>query len=142
MKDSMEGSKPNYTLREVVNAASEENWDLVDGAIPLLAQEDKTLDWAKKEGLANEDDNLRDLAASIFEKTDQEIDDKIKGRLTAMLLKDDNPYASFRAAFALYNKGDRSERVMSKMHEALGDEDVREIAENYFSGETKESAEN
>jgi len=45
---------------------------------------------------------------------------------------DENPYAGFRAAFALYKRGDRSEKVTTKMQAALEDKDVKEEAEGYL----------
>ena len=56
-------------------------------------------------------------------------------KLIDQLQKDKNPYVRYRAAFALYKRGNRSPEVMSKMKEALFDDDVKEIAEGYLSQE-------
>jgi len=73
----------------------------------------------------------KDIRLTMVEAGDYELSDEekviVRGRLD-----DENPYAGFRAALALYKRGDRSEKVTTKMQAALEDKDVKEEAEGYL----------
>ncbi len=119
-------------LRELQSAATREDWDFVDTHLTGLSNDPKALDWSTNKGLTDEDDNLRDLAVSLLEKSSAELKPDITKKLLE-LFEDKNPYVGFRSAFALFSHGDRSPEVLAKIHEAVLDEEVREIAEGYLS---------
>lgn len=120
------------SLNEIKAMAANEDWDGVDTVIGSAANDPSFLVWAEG-GLEDEDGNLRDLAASLFEKTDTPLSPGVTETLLSHVRHDDNPYASFRSAFALYRAGNRSPEVIKKLHEALEDEDVADIAKEYLS---------
>jgi HEAT repeat protein len=130
--DELGNSQP-VSFDEVKSAAREENWDFVDQNIANFQDDETIVDWALKSGVKSEDDNERDLAVSILEKTSHEISGEDQVILLGMIDNDPNPYASYRAAFALFTHGNKSERVIDKIKEGLKDEDVAEISEGYLS---------
>lgn len=119
------------TLDELETMAVEENWEAIDASIVLVADDPIFIMWAKT-GINDSDGNLRDLAASLFEKSSIELTEDDNESLLQHVRHDDNPYASFRSAFALYRAGNRSQEVMNKLHEALNDEDVADTAKHYL----------
>lgn len=120
-------------LDDLKAAALAEQWEEVDANLVAVAESPEFIGWAKGEGVAAEDDNVRDLAVSILERSSCELTPQDSERLLDLLGNDPNPFVQYRSAFALFNRGDRSEEVVNKIREAAGDEDVREIAEEYLS---------
>lgn len=113
-------------------AASRGNWEKVDEGLTtdLAARNHETA-----RGLLDDmNPDIRDFAATVFEKSTSAIDERTTKKLLDMVATDKHPYARYRAAFALYKRGDRSEPVMKAMEEAKGDKDVAEIAEGYLAG--------
>lgn len=121
-------------LKELISAAQTERWDFVDKHIALLADTPEAPVWATSEGLEAADDQVRDLAASILEKSSAPLLEHTKGKLLQVMAADKNIYAQFRSAFALYAHGDRSPEVLTKMEEASQDPATAEIAKKYLEG--------
>lgn len=128
----IEKEPPKFSLKDLTKAASAEQWDEVDINLPDLCNEPETINWALNEGINHEHDNLRDLAVSILEKSTHELSENETKKLKEILESDKNPYVQFRAAFALFNRDDRSSEVIGKLKEALRDKDVKKIAEKYL----------
>jgi len=126
------------TLGELRAAAVKEDWDAVDLALPGMCDLPDTLEWAVS-GLDHENPNLRDLAASVFEKSSLPPASDVTERLLQHMERDDNPYARFRSAFALFRHGNRSPEVLAKLRQALEDEDVADIAQSYLDQLEKET---
>lgn len=84
-------------------------------------------------GVDDRDDNIRDLAVSAIEKSEQPLTEEQKEKLRSLMFGDLNPFVQYRSAFALFNRGDRLEEVINKIQEAAKNEDVRKIAEGYLS---------
>ena len=120
------------TLTNLRTAAIREDWDFVDAHLAGAANDPGVLDWSTQQGLTAKDGNLRDLAVSFLEKSTDELRPETTKRLHELFV-DENPYVGFRSAFALFAHGDRSAEVIAKIHEAILDEDVKEIAEGYLS---------
>jgi len=123
----------DFTFTNLVEAAKKEQWDIMDAQIPNFCNNEKIIYWSLQEGFEDENANVRDLAVSLLEKSKYELQDDDKTKLHTALENDENVYVQFRAAFTLYNRGDRSEDVMNKMNEALDNTEVKEIAEKYLS---------
>ena len=124
---------PNF--EDLINAAKENRWDFVDEHIAVLANDEGVTAWALNEGLEDADGNVRDLAASVLEKSPASLPEATKTKLLQLMTDDANPYVRFRSAFALYVRGERSPEVITKMQEAEKDSDVSGIAKDYLSGE-------
>jgi len=122
-------------IKELIKAAKEKNWDFVDSKIPKISNSPKFVEWAENKGLNHKNENIRDLAVSLLEKTST-LDEKTQEKLYALMSKDSNPYVRFRSAFALtrheYTK--HSQEIIDVLKQATQDPDIREIAEGYLKG--------
>lgn len=129
----MEIPQGKPTLRDLQQAAREERWKFIDPVLPGLADDPIILGWSLGKGLRNKNGNLRDLAVSCLEKSAADLKLPVIRRLERMMDSDENRYVRFRAAFTLFNRGNRSTEVMQKIREALEDEDVKTIAKGYLA---------
>ena len=124
--------KNNTTLRQLIDAAQNEDWDFVDGNINISHLTGEPIVWALKDGLVDQDQNIRDLAATLLDKSDEEINiDDIK-RLEDIMTSDSYHIVQYRIAIALYKRGDRNQSVLQKMQSAKNDPDVGELANSYL----------
>lgn len=131
MMKSVEG--PRVCLNDLIRAARRGEWGLIDAAIPPMANDSEVISWVWGKGIGSKDGNLRDLAVSILEKSSYELKPENREKLRELLKGDENPYVQFRAAFTLFNRGDRSGVVIDKLYEATGNEDVCQIAQGYLA---------
>ncbi|KKQ37117.1 MAG: hypothetical protein US54_C0044G0006 [Candidatus Roizmanbacteria bacterium GW2011_GWA2_37_7] len=120
------------SLAELRQFAAEGKWELVDQNLPALCNDSQTIEWSLHEGINAPDGNIRDLSVTILEFSDYVLNPEDKEKLIDRLQNDENLYVRYRAAFALYKRGNRSPEVMSKMKEALFDDDVKAIVEGYL----------
>jgi len=120
-------------IEKLIEAAKTEDWDFIDGQIPSIANDPEYLRWAIQKGIRDEDGNVRDLAASILEKTETLPSDSV-ALLYDKMKKDSNPYVKFRSAFALAGHGvrDHHDDVVQVLKEAQRDPEVAEIAGRYL----------
>ena len=121
-------------LEELIDAAKAEHWDAVDKNIAVLANNEEVIAWALDKGLEDTENNVRDLAASVLEKSSVSLPESTKAMLLHLVAWDENIYVQFRSAFALYVRGERSPAVIAKMQEAEQDPGVADIARKYLSG--------
>lgn len=122
----------NNYLDQLIQYAKDENWESMDALIPQVCNEEDLIQWSINIGCKDLDDNVRDLAVSILEKSKYPLNENDIDLLETLMETDKNVYVQYRAAFTLFNRGIRSEAVMGRMHEALADNDVKEIAANYL----------
>tara|TARA_Y100000310_G_scaffold122529_1_gene121230 strand:- start:2420 stop:2794 length:375 start_codon:yes stop_codon:yes gene_type:complete len=120
-------------IEELIKAAKEENWDLVDSEILEVANDPRFIDWAKEKGLSDDDENVRDLAVSLLEKTN-DLDEPTMRILYSLMFKDSNTYVRFRSAFALKKHGyeKHPQEVIAVLRQAAQDIDTKNIAEGYL----------
>ena len=123
-------------IERLIEAARKEDWDFVDGEIPKVASDSQVISWAIETGIKDENDNVRDLAVSILEKS--EIDPQrfshAEQVLYHLMRRDKHPYVRYRSAFALASHGSNRNReeVVGVLKEATRDPDTKEIAEGYL----------
>lgn len=122
----------NNYLEQLIQYAKDESWEAMDALMPQVCNNKDFIQWSKNVGSKDMNDNIRDLAISILEKSTSPLNENDIDLLENLMQTDKNIYVQFRSAFALFNRGIRSEAVMGRMHEALNDEDVKEIAANYL----------
>lgn len=107
-------------LQEIIAAAergTDKDWKFVDQRLPELVQHPSAIQWARKEGLGNkESGDLRDLAASIFEKYHGPLTSQDHHTLRQIKRYDAHKPAGFRAACALWMHGERDENVENALH--------------------------
>jgi len=118
----------------------------IDAVLPLVSNNSEYIDSAY-DALTGENEQAQALAASLFFVQPTELfqetveDNRYPGlinrlehnvtgsnRLEHNVTESKGSYAQFRAAFALYKHGYKTETVVEKVKKALGDDDVREIA--------------
>ncbi len=128
----MTNRERHLDLQGLQKAAQQEQWELVDAQLPYFVDDEKTLNWVRSEGLSSDNPHLRDLAASIFQGSSMELTEDDIQQLRGMMGIDANPYARYRASFALFTHGQRDADVLIRIREALNDPDVKEIAAGYL----------
>ena len=112
-----------------------EAWQKIDEKLPSICDRTDILNWAK-ENTQNEDDGLRDLAATILETSDLDLEVADILKLKELML--DKSYPGFRAACALAKRfknpavSPAIALVKQKLQDFLKDEDVSEIARKYL----------
>ena len=118
----------------LIEAAKKENWGKVDKSILKVCNNKSVIDWACKEGLNDSNGNVRDLAASILEKTSNSLTGEIKEKLYSHMKKDDNAYVRYRSSFALaaHDPSFHKEEVKDVLEKAKKDPDVSQLAESYL----------
>jgi HEAT repeat protein len=117
----------------IISAAEAENWDYVDDHLAEAVAGDPVAVERATELLDSPVENLRDLAASVFEESKEPLAPEVARKLVS-LMSDEGRYVQFRAACALCAHGDRSPAVIGKIQEFTEDPDVASIAERYLSG--------
>ena len=126
-------------LTELAKSNQDGDWEIIDGKLDNYSDEEEFLKWSK-ENLNNEDSGLRDLAASILERSKHDLGDSDVDNLISLMNENDekNPYPSFRAACALAIrcKEKRVEKitkdVIDKLELFVQDDSVSEIAKKYL----------
>jgi hypothetical protein len=130
MEPNMEQSE-SVKLNQLIEAAKIEDWSFVDGNINGYHLEGEPFEWAMNAGLTDADKNVRDLAATLLDKSDETIDTETTTKLLKTMADDDHNIVRYRLAIALYKRGDRSPSVIKMMQEAKNDPDVGELASSY-----------
>ena len=122
-------------MEDLINAARKENWEFVDEKIPKVCNDVKVQDKALKL-LADKNENIRDLGASILEKAriDSDRFSRMRSPLVRIMRNDDHIYVKYRAAFALANHGpgEYMQEVLELIKQASKDKAVSEFAKNYL----------
>jgi len=120
-------------IDDLILAAKREEWDVVDRNIPNICN-DPTVQERAIQLLKDSDGNVRDLGASILGKShlSSQILSKAKPILKKVMGGDENPYARYRAAFALAEHGGYNAQVMRVLQEASEDKDIGDIARKYL----------
>ncbi|MBU4284605.1 MAG: hypothetical protein KJ968_05860, partial [Nanoarchaeota archaeon] len=111
-----------------------EDWKIVDKSIPKVCNNKSIIGWAFREGLNDGNENVRDLAASILEKTSSSLTKEIKEKLYSRMKKDDNSYVRYRSSFALaaHDPSFHEKDVKAVLQKAKKDPDVSQFAESYL----------
>lgn len=136
---------PKVTLGDLEAWALEGNWEEIDRVIKLISGIPQFILWAVGR-IDDNNHNIRDAAASILEATPLDLAKSTERALQERLsdnIEGDSRFATFRAAFALFAHGDRSEAVIRLIGVASTDEDeqVSQIAKVYLAQLEQEHAE-
>lgn len=127
MTSSME-KDDNVTFKELIEAARKEDWDFVDGNINESHLTRTQINWALDMGLGDEDKNIRDLAATLLDKSDESLNPEEVQKLENIMTEDSYHIVQYRIAIALYKRGNRNPLVVQMMKDAREDPDVGELA--------------
>lgn len=132
-KESSEEEKDMVEfLNSIIAMARAEDWDAVDAAIPKICNKSIVMQWVIEEGLDDPDGNVRDLAVSILEASNNQLDGETTSKLISLIKEDENVYVQYRSAFALFKRGNRTDVVINKIKEATQDLAIEHIAEGYL----------
>lgn len=123
-------------IQRLEKAAREGNWDYVDATIPKLVGDRKYAHWAFENEIQSPEENIRDLGASIIEKTSlpEEEFAPMRDGLADLMLNRGVKYDKFRAACALaaHQPGRHGDAVRRVLGEFQKDPDVKDIAVKYL----------
>ena len=123
-------------IEDLIEAARQEDWVLIDGVLPSVCDKPEIVNWASVQGLKDSDGNVRDLAVSILEKTKVIPEEGgVADKLHELMGSDDNPYVRYRSAFALaaHKPVAYGEEVRGVLQEALQDSATADIAKGYLA---------
>lgn len=110
-------------LHELIEAAVREDWVVVDRRIKE-ALTPAGMKWAVEEGIVHENPHVRDLAATMFQKSDMPLGDSLKDTLLRRMKEDESVYVQYRLAMALWKHKVRPPLVESLMREAMEDDEI------------------
>ncbi len=134
-----ESYKKLKKLIELAVLNTGESWDAIDEELPQCANDESFLNWARL-NLNNENSGLRDLSATVLEKSNCNlVDENIKNLEVLMNEDDENPYPSFRAACALASRyPDKrikaiDNEILARLNEFISDTSVGDIAKKYIN---------
>ena len=130
MESDMEQN--NTTLEQLIKAARKEDWSFVDGHINNSHLTGEPINWALSAGLAHEDQNIRDLAATLLDRSDEPFNPTDIENLKRIMADDPYHIVRYRVAIALYKRGSRNPAVEQMMLEAENDPDVGGLASSYL----------
>ena len=122
-------------ITNLIDAAKNEDWDSIDTEIPKVCDNPEYLSWAYETGIKDTDENVRDLAMSILEKSHLSAAkfSPMKAEILKLMKSDSNPYVRFRSAFTLTAHEASSPEVIDVLKEAQKDPDTADIAKEYLS---------
>jgi hypothetical protein len=122
----------NSEFEDLLDAVKIGDLDYVDRAIEAFDIAIEIIDWALEEGLLDDDDNIRDFAATLLDDSEVILTKSDMEKIKNIMAKDKYLIVQFRLAVALYKAGDESSEVEEMMQRAKDDPDVGELAQNYL----------
>jgi hypothetical protein len=120
------------TFDSMLEHAKQEDWPFVDARMEEFAKLMKNVTWAMRTGLRDKDQNVRDLAATILDRSDCPILQKNCQSLEFQMQGDGYHIVRFRLAIALWKRNYRPKTVEAMMRNAMSDPDVGEAAKACF----------
>jgi|SRR5579872_1278900 len=133
MNNEKENDTSKYSVDALKQAAEQGDWVLIDSVIPQIVSNQEFLNWSLREGLQDINSDIRDLAVSILEKSNIQLDGQTVERLKKIMFEDENIHVRNRASFTLFSHNVRTEQVIKALHLALSDPEVSAIAQNYIN---------
>ena len=112
---------------DLLKAALEGNWDLVDNSIDSSHLTPYRLAWALGAGLSSKEENSREFAAMLLFKTRRDISDGI-ARMRAQMSQDIHPIVQYWLAMALWKRGERGFDIWIKLQSAKLHPEVGDLA--------------
>ena len=120
------------TFEQLIEGARNEDWDFVDKNINDGHLTSERINWAVNTGLSDENNNIRDFAATLLDKSDYPLISDNTEKLKKIMANDLYHIVRYRLAIALYKRGDKSSEVQQMMLEAQNDPDVGDLARKFF----------
>ena len=135
--EGQEGERVENKIKDLTILAEkgeDKDWEEIDRQLSTddFCDFPQVIAWTE-EGLDSDSENVRDLAGSILEQSNNELADNIVVKLQSIISRENGGYDEFRAACALFKHGERSEDVVKKLKEFTDDDATKEIAEGYLS---------
>ncbi len=120
--------KGKVTFEDLLESAKREDWDFVDANINESHVIKERIDWAIFDGIFDEDENVRDFAATLLNKTDVVFDKTALEVLEKRMNNDDYHIVRYRIAIVLYGRNYITPEIQKMIGEAREDPDVGELA--------------
>lgn len=119
------------TLQELVDAATQENWELVDRHKAELPASPENKLWIVNEGLASVNPNIRDLAATLVEQWNEDLTYLPMSRVFELIEQDPHEPVRIHLAAAVHRSGRNSKMIEHLLDKALfsSDPEIRKVAE-------------
>jgi hypothetical protein len=122
------------SFEEIIGAARREEWALVNNYINGSIINNEQINWVLDIGIFDENQNIRNLAATLLDKSDIPLDLVDVENLENVMASDPSNIVRYKIAIALYKRGNKnSSAVEQTMTEARNDPDVGELANYYIS---------
>jgi len=116
----------------LIEAAKNNDWNFVDENINESHLTYEHIVWAIKDGLLNKDLNVRDLAATILDRSGEPLDSEDAKEIEKIMLRETYHIVIYRLAIALYKRGIRNTAIERLMSEAKDDLDVGDLAKSFL----------
>ncbi|MFH0804103.1 MAG: hypothetical protein V1896_00690 [Candidatus Zambryskibacteria bacterium] len=120
-------------FEQLVEAAKNNDWGFVDENINESHLSYEYTVWAIKDGLLDKDRNVRDLAATILDKSNEQLDPEDAKEVERIMLRETYHIVIYRLAIALYKRGIRNTAIERLMSEAKDDPDVGDLAKSFLA---------
>ncbi|MBX4192416.1 hypothetical protein KW798_02925 [Candidatus Parcubacteria bacterium] len=119
-------SEPNTPILDELLAlarlGTDEAWDQFSQKMGPQHLTPECVLWARKYGIIESDENVRDASATIIAHSDVPIDELDQIWLEGLMMEDDNKFVRHWLANALYKRGNRSSDVVTTWEEACKEE--------------------
>ncbi|MEK7108857.1 MAG: hypothetical protein AAB919_00270 [Patescibacteria group bacterium] len=119
------------TLQDFIERAKREDWPWVDANLTNELITPDWIYWVRRKGWMDDNDNVRDLAATIMMVSDTEINQIDQAWFEAWMSEDDFEVVRYRLAVALYKRGNRYDEVTAMFDEACKHAEIGPIALKY-----------
>jgi len=119
-----------------IETAARNDWPAFDSRILEVCNLKAWVKWTEV-GVVSKILDERDLAVSILEKTRMNLDGNKTKKLIRLMAEDENLHLRRKAAIALWRHGNRCGNVVSRLNEALSDDELREEVRGLLSESIK-----
>lgn len=111
--------KPNFEyMLKRARRGTDEDWTFIDANTGPEHLVPDRVAWARKTGLADADDNIRDYSATVIARSDVPLNAAERASLVGQMLTDDYEPVRHWLANALYKRGERDLEVVATWEEA------------------------
>ena len=123
-------------LLVLLGQAKEGKWDEIDAVLKDEGIKLEDLNWAMWEGKSDDNDEVRDFAATLFNISNLPLDQFDQAHVHSWMWAEENEIVQGLLAIALYKRGSRHPEVVACFEKALKHPDLAAVAEPYRKPQT------
>ncbi len=118
-KDLGRMANPRF-VEEMIVLADAGQWEEFDKGVLSVCNDSNNISWAVKSGLANSNENIRDLAISIFEQTSLKVltSDQMS-KIIERFERESNLHLRRKLAFVLFKYDHKEKNVIDCIQDAI-----------------------